>query len=207
MNSFQPPPAGGSLEIVCGPMFSGKSEELVRRLRRAEIASQKVQVFKPAIDDRFHKSDVVSRANVSINASPVKNPLEILKQLDDATRVVGIDEVQFFDETIFNVIVGMVKRGIRVVCSGLDQYATGDPFGAMPKLLCLADSVDKIKAVCTVCGQPASRTHRLILGEDPTAPVVADNDVFEARCRAHHTRKLEEERTPAFTSINEEEFR
>ena len=207
MGYFQPPLMGGSLEIVCGPMFSGKSEELVRRVRRAKIAAQKVQVFKPAIDDRFHKSDVVSRANISISADPVQSAQEMLDKLDDATRVVGIDEVQFFDELIVTVITKMLKRGIRVICSGLDQYATGDPFGAMPELLCLADSVDKIQAVCTVCGAPASKTHRLVIGEDPTKPVVADNDVFEARCRTHHIGKLEEERAPAFATVDAEEFR
>ena len=207
MGYFQPPVMGGSLEIVCGPMFSGKSEELIRRVRRAEIASQRVEVFKPALDDRFHQSDVVSRSDLSIHAIPVQNSQEIIEHLDDATRVVGIDEVQFFDEMIVQVIKKMVKRGIRVICSGLDQYATGDPFGPMPALLCLADKVDKIQAVCTVCGAPASRTHRLISGENPFQPIIADHDVFEARCQTHHIGNLEEERVLAFAAIDEKEFR
>ena len=142
MGHFQPPFVGGSLEIICGPMFSGKSEELIRRIRRAEIARQKVQVFKPAIDDRFHQSDVVSRTTLSVQAIPVEKAVDIVQQLRDSTRIVGIDEVQFFDDAITEIARKLVRRGIRVICSGLDQYSNGDPFGPMPELLALADCVD-----------------------------------------------------------------
>ena len=204
MSRFMAPLLGGSLEIVCGPMFSGKSEELVRRIRRAQIARQKVQVFKPAIDDRFHKTDVVSRTSLSFKAHPVEKATEILEQLKDSTRIVGIDEVQFFDDSIIEVAGRLVGRGIRIVCSGLDQYSNGEPFGPMPELLAIADQVDKVQAICTVCGAPATKTHRMVPTDDVKATVVADNDIFQARCRAHHFSGKDDGNSLAFASLTEE---
>lgn len=174
----------GSIEVVCGPMFSGKTEELIRRVRRAQIARQKVQIFKPAIDNRYHDSDVVSHSSLSCEATPVGSSLEILQKLFDSTRVVAIDEVQFFDNSILKVINKLAKRGIRVICAGLDQDYTGAPFGPIPELLAMADRVDKIQAICTVCGSPASKTYRKN-ADTKDQVLVGESDLYEARCRAH----------------------
>ena len=181
--------SGGRLEIVCGPMYSGKSEELIRRLRLSQIARQKVQVFKPAVDNRFHESNVVSRTSLEVEAVPVEKATDILDYIHDVTRVVGIDEVQFFDDSVIGVARKLVRRGICVVCSGLDQYHNGDPFGPMPGLLALADQVDKLHAICTVCGAPATKTH--LEGEDlasieDISSAVEHSDCFQARCWAHY---------------------
>ncbi|MDC1175287.1 thymidine kinase [Bacteriovoracaceae bacterium] len=188
----------GTIEVVCGPMFSGKTEELIRRVRRAQIARQKVQIFKPAIDDRYHESDVVSHSSLTVSATPVANSSEILTRLYDSTRVVAIDEVQFFDEKIITVIKKLARRGIRIVCAGLDQDFTGAPFGPMATLLCMADRVDKIQAICTVCGAPASKTYR----KDPDSSeqvVVGETDLYEARCRSHWDFAAEDEDLLAFS--------
>lgn len=177
--------ASGIVEVVCGPMFSGKTEELIRRVRRAQIARQKVQIFKPTIDDRYHKSDVVSHSSLSIEAQPVASSTEILTNLYDTTRVVAIDEVQFFDENIIPVIKKLARRGIRVICAGLDQDFKGCSFGPLPELLCMADRVDKIQAICTVCGAPASKTYRRNAEEMKDQVLVGESDHYEARCRGH----------------------
>lgn len=174
----------GSIEVVCGPMFSGKTEELIRRIRRAQIARQKVQIFKPAIDDRYHESQVVSHSSQSVEAIPVKNALEILTKLLDSTRIVAIDEIQFFDAVILKVVKKLARRGIRVICAGLDQDYRGMPFGPMPELLAIADHVVKIQAICTICGGPASKTYRLA-SENSQQVLVGEADLYEARCRAH----------------------
>ncbi|MFN8370013.1 MAG: thymidine kinase [Bacteriovoracaceae bacterium] len=155
----------GSLEVICGPMFSGKTEELIRRVRRAQIARQKIQVFKPMIDNRYDKEKIVSHSSLSIDSHPVNNPLEILTKLLDSTRVIAIDEVQFFDQQIVKVILKLVRRGHRVIVAGLDLDYLGKPFGHMPELLALADEVTKVAAVCTVCGNKASKTQRLYLDD------------------------------------------
>lgn len=182
----------GSIEVICGPMFSGKTEELIRRVRRAQIARQKVQIFKPAIDDRYHESNVVSHSAQEIQAQPVKDSLEILKKLFDSTRVVAIDEVQFFDESIHKVVSKLARRGIRVILAGLDQDYKGNPFGSIPQLLAMADSVDKIQAICTVCGGPASKTYRKFDQKEDQV-VVGEADIYEARCRTHCDYSEEEE--------------
>jgi thymidine kinase len=178
------PGISGSIEVVCGPMFSGKTEELIRRVKRAQIARQKVQIFKPAIDTRYHETEVVSHSSLSIEATPVGSSVEILQKVYDSTRVVAIDEVQFFDENITIVVEKLARRGIRVIAAGLDQDYMGKPFGPMASLLAIADSVNKIHAICTVCGAPAPKTFR----KDPknsTQVLVGETDLYEARCRAH----------------------
>ncbi|MCP4912195.1 MAG: thymidine kinase [Oligoflexia bacterium] len=188
----------GTVEVVCGPMFSGKTEELIRRVRRAQIARQKVQIFKPAIDDRYHETDVVSHSSLAVTAQPVAKSAEILERLYDSTRVVAIDEIQFFDEAIITVVKKLARRGIRVICAGLDQDFTGSPFGPIPALLCMADRVDKIQAICTVCGAPASKTYR----KDPDSTeqvLVGETDLYEARCRTHWDYADEDEDLLAFS--------
>jgi thymidine kinase len=191
--------AAGIVEVVCGPMFSGKTEELIRRVRRAQIARQKVQIFKPAIDDRYHETDVVSHSSLSITALPVANSLDILGHLYDSTRVVAIDEVQFFDENIIPVIKKLARRGIRVICAGLDQDYKGSSFGPLPELLCMADRVDKIQAICTVCGAPASKTYRKNAEECEQQVLVGESDRYEARCRIHWDDHTEDQDLLAFS--------
>lgn len=180
----------GYIEAVIGPMYSGKSEELIRRLKRARIAKQNVLVFKPKIDDRYSKEDVVSHSGDSIDAIPIENPSEIYDYIDNKVQVVGIDEVQFFDEKIVDIAVDLANKGIRVIAAGLDMDFKGEPFGPTPKLLAVAEFVDKIQAVCSVCGQPATRSQRLIDGkpakyDDPIIQVGAVES-YEARCRKCH---------------------
>lgn len=177
----------GAIEVICGPMFSGKTEELIRRVKRAQIAKQRVQIFKPAIDVRYDKDKVVSHSASSISSEPVSKAVEILIRLKDSTRVVAIDEVQFFDQEIVTVISKLANRGIRVICAGLDLDYKAIPFGPMPMLLALADDVFKIKAICTVCGAPATRSQRLSKNEDTV--LIGESDLYEARCRAHYVQE------------------
>lgn len=155
----------GWIEVVAGPMYSGKTEELIRRIRRAEIAKQKVQVFKPEIDNRYSKQDVVSHAGDKIQSVPVKSSKEILEKLLDDTDVIGIDEAQFFDDSLVEIVSKIANNNRRVICAGLDMDFKGEPFGPMPKLMAIAEFVDKIQAVCMVCNNPATRTQRLINGK------------------------------------------
>ena len=180
----------GSIEVVCGSMFSGKTEELIRRLRRAVIARQKVQVFKPGIDRRYAQEKVTSHAGMDFEAIPVSQAREILTCLQPDTTVVGVDEVQFMDEEIVPILKSLADRGIRVIVAGLDQDFRGEPFGCIPTLLALAEQVDKLQAICMVCGEPASRTQRLVNGKpanyhDPVV-IVGAAEMYEARCRLHH---------------------
>lgn len=180
----------GWIEVVAGPMYSGKTEELIRRIRRAEIAKQKVQVFKPEIDNRYSKGDVVSHAGERFNAIPVKSSKEILEKLDDDTDVIGIDEAQFFDSDLVEVVSKIANNNRRVICAGLDMDFKGEPFGPMPKLMAIAEFVDKIQAVCMVCNNPATRTQRLINGKpakysDPVV-LIGAQESYEARCRKCH---------------------
>ena len=168
----------GYIEVVVGPMYSGKSEELIRRLKRAKIAKQNIVVFKPHIDDRYSKSDVVSHSGDSIEAIPIEKSSDIYKIIDKDVQVVGIDEVQFFDEEIVDVAIDLANKGVRVIAAGLDMDFKGEPFGPTPKLLAIAEFVDKIQAICSVCGQPATRSQRLIDGrparyDDPIIQVGA----------------------------------
>jgi len=180
----------GWIEVVCGSMFSGKTEEMIRRLRRAVIAKQKVQVFKPKIDDRYDEQRVTSHAGVDFEAFPISSSDELLQHLKDETTVVGIDEVQFMDEKIVDVIDQLAQKGIRVIAAGLDMDFRGEPFGCMPTLMAKAEKVDKVQAICMVCGKPASRTQRLVNGEpafyDDPVVIVGAAEMYEARCRKHH---------------------
>jgi len=180
----------GSIEVVCGSMFSGKTEELIRRLRRATIARQKVQVFKPAIDIRYAAEKVKSHSGSDFAATPVQSAAEILTRLDATTTVVGIDEAQFLDAEIVPIVQSLADRGVRVIIAGLDQNFRGEPFGSMPVLLALAEKVDKLTAICMVCGDPGTRTQRLVNGKparfnDPVV-IVGASEMYESRCRKHH---------------------
>jgi thymidine kinase len=183
----------GSIEVVCGPMFSGKTSELIRRVERAQIAKQRVQIFKPCIDIRYNKEDVVSHTSRTVKAEPVENAVDILIRLKDSTRVVAIDEVQFFDDAITTVVVKLAARGYRVICAGLDLDYRAQPFGPMPSLLAVADEVMKIHAICTICGASASRTQRLI--KSKAQVLLGETDAYEARCRAHYQYDEDEEQT------------
>jgi thymidine kinase len=180
----------GSLEVVCGSMFCGKTDELIRRLRRATIAKQKVQVFKPAIDNRYEEQRVASHAGSTFDAEAITCSKDILTKLEPDTTVVGIDEAQFFDDDIVEVIQHMANNGIRVIAAGLDQNFKGEPFGCMPTLMALAERVDKLQAICMVCGEAASRTQRLVNGKparyDDPVIIVGASEMYEARCRQHH---------------------
>ncbi|MFN2130143.1 MAG: thymidine kinase [Anaerolineae bacterium] len=185
-----PPRPAGWVEVICGSMFSGKTEELIRRVRRAQIARQKVQVFKPAIDDRYGVEKITSHNGLHVEAIPIAEAMHILDQVDPETTVVAIDEVQFFDWQIASVVNALAERGMRVIASGLDMDFRGEPFGPMPQLMAEAEQVDKLHAICMVCGQAATRTQRLIDGQPAlyTDPVilVGAREVYEARCREHH---------------------
>ena len=180
----------GWVEVICGSMFSGKSEELIRRMRRAQFAKQPLQVFKPEIDNRYSDEEVVSHNGTSIIATPVRSSQAILENAAPETEVIGIDEVQFFDENIVEVVQQLADKGYRVIVAGLDQDFRGEPFGKMPELMAVAESVTKLQAVCAVCGSPASRTQRLINGEpanyDDPIILVGASESYEPRCRHDH---------------------
>jgi thymidine kinase len=180
----------GSIEVICGSMFSGKTDELIRRLVRARIAKQKVQVFKPAIDIRYAVEKVTSHAGTNFDAVPINNAAEILIKIDNDTTVVGIDEAQFLDSDVIGVANDLAERGIRVLIAGLDTDFRGEPFGPMPILMSRAERVDKLHAICMVCGDEASRTQRLVNGKparyDDPVVIVGASEMYEARCRLHH---------------------
>jgi thymidine kinase len=183
-------PRGGWIELICGSMFSGKTEELIRRVRRAQIARQRVQVFKPKIDDRYSATEVASHDGLHFEAEVIEKAVEILEKLRPDTNVVAVDEAQFLDWTIADVARLLADRGLRVIITGLDLDFRGEPFGPMPLLLAEAEMVDKLHAICVVCGAPASRTQRLINGQpahynDPVI-LVGASEVYEARCRDCH---------------------
>lgn len=180
----------GWLEVVCGSMFSGKSEELIRRVRHAHFGKQKVQVFKPDLDNRYSSEEVVSHNGTSVVAKPLRSSIEILEFVEFDTQVVAIDEVQFFDEEIISVVQKLAYQGVRVICAGLDQDFRGEPFGSVPILMALAETVTKFQAICLSCGSPASRTQRLIDDEpanyyDPII-LVGASESYEPRCRHCH---------------------
>ncbi len=183
-------PQRGHIELICGSMFSGKTEELIRRLRRAVIARQQIQVFKPAIDNRYHEQQVTSHNGMGFDAVPVAAARDIQGCLDSNTTVVAIDEVQFFDNDIVAMCEALADDGLRVICAGLDTDFRGVPFGPMPHLMARAEHVEKLHAICVVCGREASRTQRLIDGrpaayDDPVV-LVGAAEVYEARCRQCH---------------------
>jgi len=181
----------GQIEVICGSMFSGKTEELIRRVRRASIARQKVQVFKPDIDDRYNIQRVTSHNGQDFGAIPVRDSAALLARVEPDTTVVAIDEAQFFDQGIVRVTNHLANNGVRVIIAGLDMDFRGEPFGPMPALLCRADEVQKLHAICMVCGENASRTQRLVNGQparyDDPIILVGASEAYEARCREHHS--------------------
>jgi thymidine kinase len=180
----------GSVEVIVGSMFSGKTDELIRRLRRATIARQNVQVFKPAVDVRYAEKKVTSHAGSNFDARPLGRAREILESLDENATVVAIDEAQFFDDQIVPIVKQLADRGLRVIVAGLDTDFRGEPFGPVPALMAQAEQVDKLHAICMICGEEASRTQRLVNGRpahfnDPVV-IIGASEMYEARCRAHH---------------------
>jgi len=180
----------GSVEVITGSMFSGKTDELIRRLRRATIARQKVQVFKPILDNRYAVEKVASHDGNVFEAKPIESAGQILDLIEAHTTVVGIDEAQFFDWRLIEVAEILARRGLRVIAAGLDMNFRGEPFGPIPTLMAQAEQVVKLQAICIVCGEPAYCTQRLVNGEpahfnDPVV-IVGAEELYEARCRQHH---------------------
>jgi len=170
----------GWIEVVCGSMFSGKTEELIRRLNRAKIAKQKVEIFKPAIDVRYHEVDIVSHNQTVIRSTPVHSSEEILLLTSDC-EVVGIDEAQFFDAGIVEVVNKLAENGKRIIIAGLDMDSRGIPFGPMPALMSIAEYVTKVHAICVVCGDIANYSYRKVPIEQQV--MLGESDSYEARCR------------------------
>ena len=180
----------GWIEVITGCMFSGKTEELIRRLRRAQIAKQKVKIFKPKIDLRYSQESIVSHNDQSLPSILIDDIDEILKYSDDA-QVIGIDEAQFFNESILRICNLLASKGKRVIVAGLDQDYTGKPFEPMPQLLAIAEYITKQHAICVVCGNPADKTQRKIAESERV--IVGAADIYEARCRKCHYIPKEEE--------------
>lgn len=180
----------GSLEVITGSMFCGKTDELIRRLRRATIAKQRIQVFKPSIDRRYSMEKVTSHAGSEFDAIPIKSANDIPGAIEKNVTVVAIDEAQFFDKKLIPIVQKLADEGKRVIVAGLDTDFRGEPFGPMPDLMAKAERVDKLHAICMVCGEPASRTQRLVNGQpahyDDPVVIVGAAELYEARCRQHH---------------------
>lgn len=181
----------GWIEVITGPMFSGKSEELIRRIRRAEIARQRVQIFKHAIDARYDATNIVSHSQQSLPSITVKDPESILAQIADRTEVVAIDEAQFFSMKLVDICEKLANQGKRVVVAGLDLDYRGQAFGPMPELLCRSEYITKELAICMVCGDPAGFTQRLTMSRDQI--LVGAQGMYEARCRHHFEVPAEED--------------
>lgn len=180
----------GWIEVITGPMFAGKTEELIRRVRRLEYAKQNIIVFKPQIDNRYAENEVVSHNNSRTKSINISNAKQIMDYVDDDTEVVAIDEIQFLDEDAVEICEYLADHGVRVIVSGLDRDFRGEPFTFMPKLLSLAEEVTKLSAICVKCHTPATRTQRILNGKPAnyTDPVilVGAQDSYEARCRHCH---------------------
>ena len=184
--------SGGWIEVICGVMFSGKSEELIRRVRRAMIARKKVQVFKSHLDERYSGIyHVSSHDGRTVEAVPIDTPEQIARLIETGTHVVAIDEAQFLDASVVELATSLANRGIRVIVAGTDSDFRGEPFGPMPQLLAVAEVVDKLHAICVICGNPASRNQRLIAGKparyDSPTIMVGNAESYEARCRSCHS--------------------
>lgn len=180
----------GSVEVITGSMFSGKTDEMIRRLRRATIARQKVQVFKPVIDNRYQVERVTSHAGTAFDAIPIERIEDLYERLEPNTTVVAIDEAQFFEDSVLAIVQDLASKNIRVIVAGLDTDFRGEPFGCMPQLMAVAEQVTKLQAICMSCGESASRTQRLVNGRparynDPII-IVGASEMYEARCRKHH---------------------
>lgn len=184
----------GWIEIICGPMFSGKSEELIKRLRRAQIAKRRVQIFKHGFDSRYDATSIVSHSQMSLPGVAISEISEILALVDDRTELVAIDEAQFFSDEIVSVTNKLANQGKRVIVAGLDLDYMGNPFGPMPELMCAAEYVSKQLAICMSCGDPANFTQRLSKATEQV--VVGANEIYEARCRLHFEPPCEENTRP-----------
>ena len=182
--------ASGSIEVICGSMFSGKTEELIRRIRRAQFANQKIAIFKPSIDKRYSDVEVVSHDFHKITSKPVKEASQML-DIDPEVQVVGIDEAQFFGEELVEVCQTLADRGVRVIAAGLDTDFKGVPFGPIPKLMAVAEDVQKVHAICVKCGNLANHSHRLSKSKDLV--LLGEKDVYEPLCRECFNKALEEE--------------
>ena len=180
----------GYIEVICGPMFAGKTEELIRRITRMEYAKRKFIVFKPRIDNRYSETEISSHNLRKIKAINIDSPSDIYNYLDDSYQSVVIDEVQFFDERMLEIVADLASKGLRVICAGLDMDFKGKPFGIMPLLLAIAEKVTKLSAICVCCGCDATRTQRLIDGheayDDDPIVLVGAKESYEARCRKCH---------------------
>lgn len=180
----------GWLEVICGCMFAGKTEELIRRINRIKYAKKEVIVFKPVIDDRYDKTQVVSHSNHRVDSIPITNSKEVFTYIEKLPYAVAFDEAQFFDKGLIDVIERLANSGVRVIVAGLDQDFRGEPFGIMPELMSRAEYVTKLQGICMVCGAPATRTQRLLNGrpanyDDPTI-LVSASEKYESRCRHCH---------------------
>ena len=173
----------GSIKVICGPMFAGKTEELIRLVVRSRIAQKKIQAFKPLVDNRYHDHHIVSHSGLSVEAEVLGQSNELLSLLNEDTEMVAIDEAQFFDDSLVGIVESLAFKGVEVVCAGIEQNYRGEPFGPMPFLLALADNIQKIKAVCNVCGQDAGKSYRL--GGDPQDILIGGREHYQARCRRH----------------------
>lgn len=171
----------GSIEVICGSMFSGKTEELIRRMKRAVFANQKVAIYKPSIDVRYSDTEVVSHDHHTIHSTPIKDAEEMLAAIGEGIEVVGVDEAQFFGKNIVEVVQTLANKGIRVIIAGLDTDFLGKPFGPMPALMAVAEDVQKVHAICVKCGSPAQHSHRL--SKSGKLVVLGEKDIYEPLCR------------------------
>lgn len=180
----------GWIEVICGSMYAGKTEELLRRIRRIEYAKKTILVFKPKIDNRYSDGEVVSHNNERVKSINISNPLDIMKYVDPLPYAIAIDEIQFLNRSVIDVCEQLANKGVRVILAGLDKDFRGEPFGIMPELLAKAEYVTKLQAICQVCGAPATRTQRIINGKPAkyTDPIVlvGAKEHYEARCRHCH---------------------
>ncbi|MEB3196849.1 MAG: thymidine kinase [Candidatus Sericytochromatia bacterium] len=180
----------GWIEVICGSMFSGKTEELIRRVRRAQIAKQQVQVFKPEMDDRYRAELVNSHNGGQIEAIRARLASDVLAMVSEDVHVVALDEVQFFDDAIVEACQALADAGKRVICTGLDLDFRGEPFGFMPRLITMAEEVEKLTAICMTCGAPGTRTQRLVDGRpahyEEAVILIGAAEAYEPRCRACH---------------------
>ena len=181
----------GSIEVICGSMFSGKTEELIRRLKRAQFAKQTVEIYKPCIDVRYSDDEVVSHDSHSIPSTPIDSPASMLLLSSDV-EVVGIDEAQFFDDTIVEVVQTLADRGVRVIIAGLDTDLMGKPFGPMPALMAVAEDIQKVHAICVKCGSPANHSHRL--SSSDKLVVLGEKDIYEPLCRHCYNAAIQAEK-------------
>lgn len=196
---YQFPKDIGWIEVICGSMFSGKTEELIRRIKRAVYGKQRVQVFKPRLDTRYDETQVVSHSQLKLTSVPIERAEEIFFHLSPETQVVGIDEVQFFGAEVVRVVEVLAARGLRVVVAGLDQDYQGRPFEPMPQLMAVAEYVTKQLAICVVCGNPANRSQRLVVSGERV--VVGASGAYEARCRKCHVPEPAEATPPQTLSL------